>query len=292
MRVLFLSIFLLSATTLHGQSFTANQLRVPKFYPAQITFDSTAFQSFLASYQAFKEKYQFIYLREILDSVGCTINQLVYAANPIVLNYKPHLKNRDTTAAMLIAIRQFIDEHAALFHTYSNQIILNSIVEENGYRSILFECSDYRNGYRVGGKTKGKIEFVVGKNGEIIVLASTSIRKGTLPIDTVRFSSNQVTKSLLYRRFNVDLGEKSFSYLVDKIDVIKVKRVCVYEVRDYEDIENEFGEVIERRLRLSEVHIAYEVEIDIGYKKPIVRLYIDGFTGEELGIEYPFLEDS
>ncbi len=293
MRVLLLLSFLSLATALQGQLLqSTHDAHVPKSYPAQITFDSTAFQAFLASYQAFKEKYQFVYLREILDSVGCTINQLVYAASPIVLSYKPHLKNRDTTAAMLIAIRQFIDEHATLFHTHSNQILLNSIVEENGYRSILFECSDYRNGYRAGGKTKGKIEFVVGKNGEIIVLASTSIRKGTLPIDTVRFSSNQVIKSLLYRRFNVDLGEKSFSYLVNKIDVIKVKRVCVYEVRNYEDIENEQGEVIERRLRSSAVHLAFEVEIDIGYKKPIVRLYIDGFTGEELGIEYPFLEES
>lgn len=292
MRVLFLSIFLLSATTLHGQSFKANHLRVPKFYPAQITFDSTAFQSFHASYQAFKEKYQFIYLREILDSVGCTINQLAYAAKPIVLNYKLHLKNRDTTMAMLLAVRRFIDENSFLFHTQSNQIILNSIVEENGYKSILFECSDYRNGYRAGGKTKGMIEFVMGKNGELAVLASTSIRKATLPIDTVQISANQLTKSLLYRRFNVDLGEKSFSYLVDRIDVIKIKRVCVYEVRNYEDIENEFGEVIARRLRSSDVHLAFEVEIDIGYKKPIVRLYIDGFTGEELGIEYPFLEDS
>jgi hypothetical protein len=48
--------------------------------------------------------------------------------------------------------------------------------------------------------------------------------------------------------------------------------------------------VIERRLRKSSVHLAFEVEIDIGYKKPIVRLYIDGFTGKELAIEYPFLD--
>jgi hypothetical protein len=134
------------------------------------------------------------------------------------------------------------------------------------------------------------IEFVMGKNGEIAVLASTSIRKGNLPIDTVQISANQLTKSLLYRRFTVDLGKESFSYLVDRIDVIKVKRVCVYEARDYDDIENAQGEVIERRLRKSSVHLAFEVEIDIGYKKPIVRLYIDGFTGEELAIEYPFLD--
>lgn len=291
MRPLFLLLFLSSTTTLIGQSFKSTpDIRVPKFYPAQITFDSTAFQSFYASYRAFKDKYQFIYLREILDSVGCTIGQLAYAAKPIVLNYKPYLKNQDTTSAMLMAARRFIDEHAFLFHTQSTQIILNSIVEENGYKSILFECSDYRNGYRAGGRTKGMIEFVLGKNGEIAVLASTSIRKATLPVDTVQISPNRLTKSLLYRRFNVDLDEKSFSYLVDRIDVIKVKRVCVYEMRDYEDIENEFGEVLERRLRKSSVHLAFEVDIDIGYKKPIVRLYIDGFTGEELAIEYPFLD--
>jgi type IV secretory pathway ATPase VirB11/archaellum biosynthesis ATPase len=88
----------------------------------------------------------------------------------------------------------------------------------------------------------------------------------------------------------VELGDEPFSYLVDRIDVIKVNRVCVYEVKDYDDIENEQGEVIERRLRKSSVHLAFEVEIDIGYKKPIVRLYIDGFTGKELAIEYPFLD--
>jgi hypothetical protein len=291
MRVFLLLLLLGIAPLLFAQSLKKNSdLRVPKFYPAQITFDSVAFQSFNAAYQAFKQKYQFIYLREILDSVGCTISQLAYAAKPITLNYKPFLKNHDTTSAMLMAIRRFIDEHSSLFHTTSTQIILNSIVEENGYRSILFECSDYRNGYRAGGKTKGMIEFVMGKNGEIAVLASTSIRKGNLPIDTVQISANQLTKSLLYRRFTVDLGEESFSYLVDRIDVIKVKRVCVYEARDYDDIENAQGEVIERRLRKSSVHLAFEVEIDIGYKKPIVRLYIDGFTGKELAIEYPFLD--
>ncbi len=291
MRILFLLIVFSFATTLVGQPLKKNvNVHVPKFYPAEITFDSTAFQSFNASYQAFKAKYQFIYLREILDSVGCTINQLAYAAKPIVLSYTPYLKNRDTTSAMLMAVRRFIDEHSFLFHTESTQIILNSIVDENGYKSILFECSDYRNGYRAGGKTKGMVEFVLNSKGEIAVLASTSIRKGNLPMDTVQISADQLTKSLLYRRFSVNLGDDTFSYLVDRIDFIKVKRVCVYEVRDYDEIENELGEVIERRLRKSSVHLAFEVDIDIGYKKPVARLYIDGFTGKELAIEYPFLE--
>ncbi|MFQ3598854.1 MAG: hypothetical protein SNJ55_00965 [Chloroherpetonaceae bacterium] len=291
MRVLLLLIFLSLSTMLSGQPLShTNDAHTPKFYPAQITYDSTSFQSFYASYQAFKQKYQFIYLREILDSVGCTIGQLAYAAKPIMLNYKPYLKNRDTTSAMLMAVRRFIDENAFLFHTESNQIVLNSIVEENGYKSILFECSDYRNGYRAGGKTKGMIEFVLGKNGELAVLASTSIRKKPVPVEKPSISPDQLTKSLLYRRFTVDLGEQSFSYLVDRIDVIKVKRMCVYEVRDYDEIENEQGELIERRLRKSSVHLAFEVEIEIGYKKPIVRLYIDAFTGKELAIEYPFLE--
>ncbi|MGQ9806760.1 MAG: hypothetical protein ACUVRP_11905 [Chlorobiales bacterium] len=291
MRALLLLILFSSAVTLAGQSLKkTTDVRVPKFYPAQIVFDSTAFSSFQDSYRAFKEKYQFIYLREILDSVGCTIGQLAYAAKPIVLNYTPYLKNKDTTSAMLMAVRRFIDENAFLFHTHSNQIILHSIVEENDYKSILFECSDYQGGYRAGGKTKGMIEFVLGKNGEVAVLASTSIRKAKLPLDTVQLSPNSLTKSLLYRRFNVDLGDESFSYLVDRIDVIKVNRVCVYEVRDYVDVENEQGEVIERRLRKSKVHLAFEVDIDIGYRKPVARLYIDGFTGEELGVEYPFLD--
>ncbi len=291
MRILFLLIVFSSAASIVGQPIKRTvDVRVPKFYPAQITFDSTAFQSFYASYQAFKAKYQFIYLREILDSVGCTINQLAYAAKPIVLSYTPYLKNRDTTSAMLMAVRRFIDENSFLFHTESNQIILNSIVDENGYKSILFECSDYRNGYRAGGKTKGMVDFVLNSKGEIAVLASTSIRKGNLPMDTVQISADQLTKSLLYRRFSVNLGDDTFSYLVDRIDFIKVKRVCVYEVRDYDEIENELGEVIERRLRKSSVHLAFEVDIDIGYKKPVARLYIDGFTGKELAIEYPFLE--
>jgi hypothetical protein len=40
------------------------------------------------------------------------------------------------------------------------------------------------------------------------------------------------------------------------------------------------------------VHLAYEVEIDIKYKKPIARIYIDAITGEELATEYPFLEEN
>ncbi len=291
MRVLLFVIVLSWSTVLVGQSPNTNTpAHHLKFYPPQVTFDSTAFQSFLTAYQAFKQKYQFIYLREILDSVGCTIGQLAYAAKPIMLDYKPYLKNRDSTSAMLMALRRFIDENASLFHANSNQIILNSIVDENGYKSVLFECSEYGSGYRAGGKTKGMIEFVLGKNGEIAVLVSTSIRKKNLPIIKPTISPDQLTKSLLYRRFNVELGEQSFSYLVDRIDVIKVKRVCVYEVRDYDEIENEQGELVERRLRKSSVHLAFEVEIEIGYKKPIVRLYVDAFTGQELGIEYPFLE--
>ncbi|MDW8436404.1 MAG: hypothetical protein RMM16_00025 [Chloroherpetonaceae bacterium] len=293
-RALLLLAFLAAAASLDGQTkMNAKRLgepSVPKFYPPKIAYDSAAFQAFLASYQAFKQKHGCVYLREILDSVGCAINQLAYAAKPIALNYKPYLKNQDTTTALLFAIRRFIDENSALFHATSTEIVLNSIVEENGYKSVLFERVDYKNGYRAGGKTKGMIEFVVNEKGEIAVLASTAIRKADLPIEKVRFSESQITKSLLYRSFNIELDDKSFSYLVDRIEAIKVRRVCVYEVRNYEDIENELGELIERRLRSAEAHLAYEVEIDVGYKKPIARLYIDGFTGEELAIEYPFLE--
>lgn len=292
--LLALTFLAVATTSLDGQTaLTAKRLdapRAPKFYPPTIAYDSLAFQSFLASYQAFKQKHGFVYLREILDSVGCAINQLAYAAKPIALNYKPYLKNQDTTSALLLAIRRLIDENAALFHATSTEIILNSIVEENGYKSVLFERIEYKNGYRAGGKTKGMIEFVVNDKGEIAVLASTAIRKVDLPMEQARISENQIPKSLLYRRFNIELGDQSFSYEVDRIDVVKVRRLCVYEVRDYDDIENESGEIIERRLRRAEARLAYEVDIDVGYKKPIARLYIDGFTGEELAIEYPFLE--
>lgn len=292
--------FFLTLFLLFFSSWVAGQQRDATFksvasnatpYPPMITFDSSAFNAFTRAFDSFKKKHNAVYLTEILDSVGCTISQLALAAQPIKLNFKPFLKGKDTTAAMLLAIGNLIDENRSLFHTSSKEIILNSIVEDKGYASILFESLNYHRTFRAGGKNKGMIEFVVNKKGEVAVLASTSIRRAVALPDTVKFSSDQLVKSLLYRRFSFEVDGKNVSYLIDNIDVIKVKRICVYEVRDYHDILNDNGELIGRRLQSSQAHLAFEVEIDIGFHKPIARLYFDGVTGAEIGIEYPFLSD-
>jgi hypothetical protein len=138
-------------------------------YPLVLSYDKSAYRAFIKSYEAFKKKYKFNYLRETIDSVGCTIGQLAYAAQPIQLPLEKYLTEADTTAAILKALREFIDEHSTLLNTTVRDIVLASLREVENAIVVKFERATYGK-MRAGGKTRGQLEFVINRKGEIAVL--------------------------------------------------------------------------------------------------------------------------
>jgi hypothetical protein len=260
----------------------------PKNYPPKLVFDRAANVKFKQTFEAFKTKYGFNYLTEVLDSVGCNISQLAYAAKPISLNLKPYLQSLDSSNAILEALKIFLDENKVLFHTSSQEVVLNSIVDKEGYYSILFECATYGK-FRTGG-AQSMIEFVVSKTGTISVFASTATRRINGLPDTTSYPMDKIYQSLIGKKIGFSIDGKKVGYTVDRIDVIKPVKSCVYEVREYAESYNSSGDITARTLRQSLVHLAYEIEINIGYRKPVARIFFDGITGKELATEYPFLE--
>lgn len=255
-------------------------------YPLTLNYDQKAVRAFLKRYDTFKKKYRFTYLTEILDSVACTVGQLAYAVQPIQLPLAKHLSGNDSTAALLKALREFIDENEGLFHTNSKEIVLLSLRETSDAIAILFERAQYGK-WRTGGETRGRLEFVISRKGELAVLASTTTRiLSGLPQKPV-VSTDKLYKMLIGKRLKFSIEDKQIQYEVDRIDVIKPGPLCVYEKKEVKTTTNQQGK-LEMRLQRATVHLAYEVEIDIKYKKPIARIYIDAITGEELATEYPF----
>jgi hypothetical protein len=259
-------------------------------YPLVLSYDKSAYRAFIKSYEAFKKKYKFNYLRETIDSVGCTIGQLAYAAQPIQLPLEKYLTEADTTAAILKALREFIDEHSTLLNTTVRDIVLASLREVENAIVVKFERATYGK-MRAGGKTRGQLEFVINRKGEIAVLICTATRLLTGLPQKAKVSVDKIYKMLLGKKLRFIVDEKHVQYEIDRIDVIKPALLCVYEDKEVhvETLKN--GET-ELHLKRAKVHLAYEVEIDIKYKKPIARIYIDAITGEELATEYPFLEEN
>ncbi len=263
---------------------------MPKGYPAKLTFEKEPFRQFARRFEVFKKKYGFNYLNQVLDSVGCTIGQLTYAATPIKLPVAQFISNQDTAAAVLLALRKFIDDNQDLFHTTSKEIALLSMSEQEGVYDVMFERAVYGK-YRSAGKTRGMLEFVIDKQGAIAVLVCTATRRLTnLPNDET-YPLDKIYKNLIGKKLEFAVDEKQVRYVIDRIDVIKPAKVCVYEKKTFDDIRDKNGDIVERRLRVSEVRLAYDVEIDIKYTKPIARIFIDAITGEEIALEYPFLEN-
>lgn len=255
-------------------------------YPLTLSYDKQAYRAFLKRYDAFKKKYRFSYLTEVLDSVACTVGQLAYAMQPIQLPIAKYLASNDSTAALLRALREFIDENEGLFHTNSKEVVLLSLREVEDAIAILFERAQYGK-LRAGGETRGRLEFIMNRKGEIAVLASTTTRVLSGLPQKPTISTDKLYKKLMGKRLKFSVEDKQIQYEVDRIDVIKPGPLCVYEKKEVRTLTNKQGKV-ESRLQRATVHLAYEVEIDIKYKKPIARIYIDAITGEELATEYPF----
>jgi hypothetical protein len=287
-RLFFLTLLFCSTVALAQQR--PQKAAAPKNYPPKVVLEKEPFRQFSRRFDAFKKKYDFNYLTQILDSVGCTVGQLAYAATPITLPVSKHLSNQDTAAAVLIALRNFIDENQELFHTNSKEIALLSMNEQEGVYDVIFERAVYGK-FRSAGKTRGMLEFVISKQGAVAVLVCTATRRiSNLPNEET-YALDKVYKSLIGKKLEFAVDEKQVRYEIDRIDVIKLAKTCVYEKKTFEDVKDKTGNVVERRLRVSEVRLAYEIEIDIKYTKPIARIFIDAVTGEELALEYPFLEN-
>jgi hypothetical protein len=251
-------------------------------YPAKIEFDKQAFQKFSQAFQAFKEKYGFNYLTVKVDSVGCTVSQLALAAKPIALNLQ--VQKGDTAAAVLAALSDFIDENKTIFNTTAQDVSLNSVVEKDGYISVIFETAVYGK-FRSGGESRGMIEFVVSKKGTISVMVSTSIRKAASLPEKEVIPLEKIYPMLMGKTIGFYIGEKRIAYTIDRLDVIKPVKTCVYEARRYQEKTDNLGNITERILKSVAVHLVYEVEIDIGEKQPVAKIFIDAINGKEVAQE-------
>ncbi len=259
-------------------------------YPLTLSYDKNAFRTFAKNYEAFKKKYQFNYLHETIDTVSCTVGLLAYAVQPIKLPLSKYLSgtaSMDTTAAILTALRTFIDESAALLNATSRDIALVSLREAEGAIVVRFERATYGK-MRAGGETRGQLEFVINRQGEIAVLVCTATRILTGLPQKAKVPIEKIYKMLIGKKLTFTIDDKFVRYEIDRIDVIKPALLCVYEDKEINTRTLKDG-LTEMQLKRAKVHLAYEVEIDIKYKKPIARIYIDAITGEELATEYPFL---
>ncbi|MBC8043499.1 MAG: hypothetical protein IAF08_08640 [Rhizobacter sp.] len=256
-----------------------------KGYPEKIKYDAAAFRKFKTAFDAMRAKYKFTYDNEILDSVGCTVGQLTKAKKHIVLPLETPARPKEIDIAVLKALRFFIDENKGIFHTDSRDIVLNSMTEYGDVYDVIFERGTYKN-FRSAGETRGMMEFIISKKGEIGVMASTVTRmgNGSLP-DSALYPQTNLYKQLIGRKLRFKIGDQNIGFVIDRTDVIKVGKVSVYEKKEFEMISK--GTVEERRLKSSEVHLAYQVLITSENTTPIATLYFDAITGKELEVEYP-----
>jgi len=256
-----------------------------KDYPPKISFDAEKFREFEKNYIDARWSYHFIYENVVLDSVGCTINQLTRPATPIKLAL--HISENDTLTAILQAIKTFLDENHKLFHANSKQVVLSALNDYGDICAALFERAAYGK-YPAAGQSRGKVEFIVEKkSGEIYLLASMMTRMvKTLP-DSATYPQNKLYEKLKNRTLRFSLGQKRIKFTINRLEMIQVSRVCVYEKKVFSDIYNPHGTLVERRLRSSVPHLAYEVIIGEDLTHPIATIFFDAITGEELAIDYP-----
>ncbi|PIO48813.1 MAG: hypothetical protein CMR00_02820 [[Chlorobium] sp. 445] len=182
------------ALSLCAMLISAPLLAQQSSYPLTLSYDKNAFRTFAKNYEAFKKKYQFNYLHETIDTVSCTVGLLAYAVHPIKLPLSRYLSgtaSADTMAAILTALRTFIDESAALLNATSRDIALVSLREAEGAIVVRFERATYGK-MRAGGETRGQLEFVINRQGEIAVLVCTATRiltglpqKAKVPVEKI-----------------------------------------------------------------------------------------------------------
>ncbi|NTW48974.1 MAG: hypothetical protein HGB19_04430 [Chlorobiales bacterium] len=259
----------------------------PRGYPEKISFNKKSFSEFQKSWSALQKDYGLSYRNQVLDSVGCTVAQLTLPSKPIKLEL--NLKDKDTLATALIAIRGFIDKYPGVFHTSSKEIIPSSIVDYGKVWDIICERAMYKE-FPASGQSRGKIEFILSKSGELHVLASTMTRKAASLPDSATYPKNKIYGKLEGRTLSFAIGDKKVRFKIDRLDVIKIGRVCVYEDKKLQDIYGTKGKLIEKRLRQTVPYLAYEVKIGEDVQKPVATIFFDAITGKEIAVEYPRVE--
>ncbi|NTV47565.1 MAG: hypothetical protein HGB11_13845 [Chlorobiales bacterium] len=259
----------------------------PRGYPEKIVLNKKAFADFEKSWKALQREQGLSYRNQVLDSVGGTVSQLTLPVKPIKLNL--NISNKDTLSAALFAVRGFIDKYPGVFHTTSKEIVPSSVVDYGKVWDIICERALYNN-FPAAGQSRGKIEFIIGKSGDVHVLASTMTRKAASLPDSASFPKNSIYSKLEGRTLSFQIGEKKVQFKIDRLDVIKVGRVCVYEDKKIQDIYDAKGKLVERRLRQAIPYLAYEVNIGEDAQKPVATIFFDAITGKELAIDYPRVE--
>lgn len=265
----------------------ARKPKPPRGYPEKISFNKKAFTEFQKNWETLQKNYGFGYRNQVLDSVGCTVSQLTFPLKPV--GFRFNIKDKDTLAAALLSIREFIDQNPGIFHTTSKEVVISSIVDYGKVWDIMFERALY-NDFPAAGQSRGKAEFILSKSGELHVLASTMTRKTSILPDSATYPRNKLYDQLEGRTLSFAIGDKNVRFKIDRLDVIKVGRVCVYEVKKLQDIYDTKGKLVEKRLRQSVPHLAYEVLIGEDPQKPVATIFFDAVTGKELVTDYPRVE--
>ncbi|MDX2127499.1 MAG: hypothetical protein SFU91_00515 [Chloroherpetonaceae bacterium] len=260
-------------------------------YPPVINFDKKDYSSFLENFSRFKSKYHFKYQNERLDPIACAITQLTYAEKPIKisLNFPQKPLPVDTQTVFLESLKKFLLDNNEIFHSTPSELILYSLTDYGTFYNIIFQRATYGK-HHTSGSTRSMIEFVISKKGEISVLVTTLTRKvNTLP-DSGSFEKEKIYKRLIGRSFRVSLEGRKIKYLVESPDVIRFAKTCVFEEKFLEDVYDNSGAVIDRKLKRCIVHLAYQFNIELGLSKPLATIYFDAITGEEITVEYPIAE--
>lgn len=267
-------------------AFEKNVAAQPAGYPERLTYNSAAFQKFKAALEAMKKRTGCVYRTETLDSVGCTVAQLSGLQKPVRLTLDT-AKQIDTE--VLKALRKLLDENKGIFHTDSRDVALVSMQDYGDVYDVVFERGYYKK-FKAAGQTRGAIEFIVSKQGDIGLIACTVTRPSTVLPDAATYPPDKLAKSLLGRKMSLTLAGQNITFVVDRSDYIKVGKVCVYEKKVFDDRFDSAGELTERRLRSSEVHLAYEILITADTSdsaNPVATVFFDALTGKELETEYP-----
>lgn len=285
-RLIFLTVVCMMVGTAIASAQKARK-QPPRGYPEKISFNKKAFADFEKNWKTLQREQGLNYRNQVLDSVGCTVSQLTLPVKPVRLSL--NITNKDTLTAALVAVRGLIDKYPGVFHTNSKEIVPASVVDYGKVWDIICERALYKN-FPAAGQSRGKIEFIIGKSGDLHVLASTMTRKvSTLP-DSATFPKNSLYSKLEGRTLSFQIGEKKVRFKIDRLEAIKIGRVCVYEDKKVQDIYDGKGKLIERRLRQSVPYLAYEVLIGEDPQKPVATIFFDAITGKELAIDYPRVE--
>jgi hypothetical protein len=256
------------------------------WYPERIAYSPMALAQFRQDIAAFKVAYPDAhYDTEVLDTVACSI-QLFSRANPgiqLQLGVPQSPKERDVE--VLKALRKFIDTWSNIFRTTSREIVLQTITDYGDVIGVVFERGYYIN-RTAAGQSRGGLEFIVSKKGEVGLIATTVTRFASRPVpDSAIVTKVQAIQKVMGKQIDFIIDKQPVRFNVDKIDMVETNGLCVYEKKIYNDQYSPTGRLTSRMLQSSEPRLAWEIFIMGEKREKWWSVYIDAITGEELATD-------